>query len=60
MKTTANRFSQDQVVTFAAALAYYAIFSIAPILVIIVGVVGIVFHGPEARQQVTQQAHRRL
>ena len=55
VKTTANGFSQDQVVTFAAALAYYAIFSIAPILVIIVGVVGIVFHGPAARQQVTQQ-----
>lgn len=55
LRDTANRFSQDRVTTLGAALAYYAIFSIAPLLVILVGVAGLVFSEEGARRQVIEQ-----
>jgi membrane protein len=55
IRETFNGFSRDQVTTLAAALAYYAIFSIAPLLVIIVGVAGLVFGEQGTRQELTQQ-----
>jgi membrane protein len=55
IKATVTRFSQDRVTTLSAALAYYAIFSIAPTLVIIVGVAGLVFSEAGAKQLMIQQ-----
>ena len=55
IKGTFNHFSEDGATTLGAALAYYAMFSIAPILVIIVGVVGLVFSEATAKQQLIQQ-----
>ncbi|HTL59489.1 MAG TPA: YihY/virulence factor BrkB family protein [Candidatus Limnocylindrales bacterium] len=55
IKGTVARFSDDHVTTLGAAVAYYAIFSIAPILVIIVGVVGLVFGEGSARHEMLDQ-----
>jgi membrane protein len=56
LKETAQNFSADRVLTLGAALAYYAIFSIGPLLVILVGVAGLVFSESQAKQEIIQQA----
>jgi uncharacterized BrkB/YihY/UPF0761 family membrane protein len=43
------------VVRLGAALAYYAMFSIGPLLVIAVGVAGLVFGHESVRHQIEQQ-----
>src|SRR5882757_10824534 len=50
-----NAFSEDKVLRLSAAMAYYAIFSIGPLLVLIVGVAGLVFGGQSVRHEVYQQ-----
>jgi len=55
LRDTGKRFSQDSVTTLGAALAYYAIFSIAPLLVIAISVAGLVFGEQGARHQMIQQ-----
>ncbi|MHB1131804.1 MAG: YihY/virulence factor BrkB family protein [Chloroflexota bacterium] len=47
LRRTVQKWSQDKASRLAAALAYYTIFSVAPLLVIIVLIVGLVL-GPEA------------
>lgn len=44
VKKTFTEFSEDNCMRMGAALAYYTIFSIAPLLVIAVGIVGLVLH----------------
>lgn len=48
-KQTFREWSEDQVPVLAAALAYYAVFSIAPLLLIVIGVLGLVL-GENAAQ----------
>lgn len=43
VKAAARAASEDRVPMMGAALAYYAVFSIAPLLVIVIGVAGVVF-----------------
>jgi membrane protein len=47
LRNTARHWSEHKILQLAAALAYYSIFSIAPLLVIVVGLVGWIF-GPDA------------
>jgi membrane protein len=55
LKTTAANWSRHQTARIGAALAYYSIFSIGPIIVISVAIAGAVF-GPEAaRGEITGQ-----
>ena len=56
LKATADEFSQDRVLRLSAALGYYAIFSIGPLLAIAVGVAGLAF----GQQQVQQHIQREL
>src|SRR4051812_34093033 len=52
-KEAFHEWSQDNVSRLAAALAYYTIFSVAPLLVILISVVGMVanrFYGPKTAQ----------
>jgi len=44
-----NEWSADNAGQLGAALAYYALFSIAPILVVVMGIVGLIY-GPSAAQ----------
>jgi membrane protein len=51
----ANEWSADKVMQVAAAVAYYAIFSLAPLLVIAIAVAGFVFGEQAARGQIVRQ-----
>lgn len=49
LKETYRQFAQDDTWTLGAALSYYTVFSLAPILIIVISVAGMVF-GHEAVQ----------
>jgi membrane protein len=50
LKNAAREWSEDKASRLAAALSYYTIFSLAPLLVIVIAIAGLVF-GQEAAQQ---------
>jgi len=51
----ASQWMDDKAPRLGAALAYYAIFSIAPLLVIAIGIAGLVFGREAAQGQITAQ-----
>ena len=55
LKETYNEWSEDKASRLAAALAYYTIFSIAPLLIIAIAVAGLVFGQEAARGQLDNQ-----
>jgi membrane protein len=62
-KQTFSEFSEDNVLRLSAALAYYSIFSIGPLLIIIVGVAGILMGqqgGENFRHQLQDQLQSML
>lgn len=50
-----NEFSEDRVPRLSAALAYYSIFSLGPLLMLIVGLAGLFFGQESVRQDVRGQ-----
>jgi membrane protein len=50
LKQTGKEIGEDNCTSMSAAIAYYTLFSLPPLLVILVGIAGAVF-GPEAVQQ---------
>jgi membrane protein len=58
LRTTFEEWNADNAARLAAALAYYTIFSIAPLIVIVVAIAGL-FYGREAAQgQLTHEIER--
>lgn len=55
LKETFNDWSNDKVPSLGAALAYYAIFSLGPLLVIVLAVAGLVFGKDAAQGQVAEE-----
>lgn len=55
IKETFSEWSDDKVPRLSAALAYYTIFSIAPILVIAISIASLVFGREAAQGQIVQQ-----
>ncbi|MEP7152329.1 MAG: YihY/virulence factor BrkB family protein [Nitrospira sp.] len=55
LKQTAAQWSQDKIPRHGAALAYYTVFSIVPLLVIIIAMVGLVFGQDAAQSYILQQ-----
>src|SRR5436190_7736273 len=55
IKNTFTDFGRHNVLRLSAALAYYAMFSIGPLLVIAVGVAGLVFGHSSVREQIDQE-----
>jgi membrane protein len=55
LKDTAVEWNQDQAPQLGAALAYYAVFSLAPLLVIAVSIAGLIFSREAATGQVVGQ-----
>ncbi len=55
IKETFSEWSDDKASRLAAALSYYTIFSIAPLLIIAIGVAGLVFGHDAAMNQVVGQ-----
>jgi membrane protein len=54
-KRTFSDWKEDKVSRLAAALAYYTVFSIAPLLLISLGVAGLVFGADSARREIAAQ-----
>lgn len=52
LKCTTSEFGEDNVLRLSAALAYYAIFSIGPLLAIVVGLAGLAFGNDSVRQHI--------
>jgi membrane protein len=55
LKETFSEFGEDKVQRLGAALAYYTIFSLAPLLVIVIAIAGFVFGEEAARNQIVGQ-----
>lgn len=55
VKEAGTDFMEDKALRLAAALAYYAIFSLGPLLVLVVGVAGLVMGEENVRREVQQQ-----
>lgn len=60
LKCTFTEFSEDNVMRLSAALAYYAMFSIGPLLVIAVGLAGLAFGHQSVRREIEQQLQSML
>lgn len=54
-KQTAREFGEDKVPRLGAALAYYTVFSLAPLLLIAIAIAGMAFGEEAARNQVQAQ-----
>ncbi len=54
-RDTISNWSEDNALRLAAALAYYTIFSLAPLLVIIIGIAGIAFGQEAAKGHIVTQ-----
>src|SRR5438067_10865417 len=55
MKETASSWSSDYAPSMGAALSYYTLFSIAPLLIIVIAVAGLVFGADAVRGVVIDQ-----
>jgi membrane protein len=55
MRDTVQEWNEDNVPLFAAALAYYTVFSLAPLLVIVIAIAGIFFGEEAARGEIIGQ-----
>src|SRR5919205_658973 len=55
LKDTANSWSADYAPSMGAALSYYTLFSIAPLLLIAIAIAGFVFGQEAARGQIFGQ-----
>jgi membrane protein len=56
LKATAQEWSQDKCPQLGAALAYYAVFSLAPLILLLLGVFGIIYGGnQQAREKILEQ-----
>jgi membrane protein len=55
LKSTISDFMEDKALRLAAALAYYAMFSLAPLLIIIMALASFIFGEENIRQQMHQQ-----
>src|SRR5690349_9747753 len=60
IKGTVIEFGEDNVLRLSAALAYYAMFSIGPLLVIAVGLAGLAFGIETVRQEIHGQLQSML
>jgi membrane protein len=56
LKATASQWVQDKCPQLGAALAYYTVFSLAPLVLVLLAVFGLIYGGSEhAREKITDQ-----
>ena len=55
LRDTATDWMEDNALRLSAALAYYSVFSIAPLLVIAIGIAGLAFGAEAVQGQVDDQ-----
>ena len=51
LKETASKWSEDKCPTLGAALAYYTVFSLAPLMLVLLAVFGFIYGGSAAAQE---------
>jgi len=56
-KSAFSEWQEDNAMRLGAALSYYTIFSLAPLLIIVISVAGLVFGQEAARTQILTQIH---
>src|SRR5690348_7438187 len=54
-KNTWNAFSADDCMTLGAAMAYYTVFSLAPLLLTVISIAGLVFGRQAVQNQIAGQ-----
>ena len=60
LKSTYTNFSSDKGMRMAASIAYYTIFSLAPLLVIAIAIAGMVFGERAAQNAIAALARSRV
>ena len=56
LKETASKWSEDKCPTLGAALAYYTVFSLAPLMLVLLAVFGLIYGGSaNAQDKITKQ-----
>jgi membrane protein len=55
LKESISRWSEDRAPSMGAALSYYTVFSLAPLLLIVIGIAGLVFGEEAARGAIIEQ-----
>jgi membrane protein len=55
LKEVARAWSNDNIASMSAALAYYTVFSLAPLLLILITIAGFFFGTEQARQAISEQ-----
>lgn len=55
LRQSAKEFSADSSMTLSAATAYYAVFSIAPLLVLVAGLASLVFGQQHVQDEIGRQ-----
>jgi len=60
VKRAIAKWSDDKASRLGAALAYYALFSVAPLLIVAVGIAGLVYGGEAARGEIVGQIEDRV
>ena len=56
LKETASKWSEDKCPTLGAALAYYTVFSLAPLMLVLLAVFGLIYGGSaNAQEKITKQ-----
>lgn len=55
LKTAFQEWNQDKAARLAAALAYYTLFSIAPLLILVIAIAGLFFDSAAVRGQIMSQ-----
>jgi len=58
LRNTLDAFLEDECPRMAAAVAYYTMFSLAPLLVIVLTIAGLVFDSADVRQRITEEVGR--
>jgi membrane protein len=60
LKQAVRKWSDDKASRLGAALAYYALFSVAPLLIVAVGIAGLIFGEEAARGEIVAQIEDRV
>ena len=54
-RLTASRWAEDKCPQLGAALAYYTVFSLAPLILLLLGIFGLIYGNQEARERILEQ-----
>ena len=60
LQQAVRKWSDDKAARLSAALAYYVLFSVAPLLIVAVGIAGLVFGEEAARGEIVGQIGDRV